>query len=438
MRILKNIMILLIFSFNSFAQDITISEINYKSHITRDCDDWIELYNYGASNIDISNWKLSDTSLSSVPYTFPVGTTIGAGARLVVFRKTSQFLNTYPTVINKIGPFSFKINGSDVINLKNTLGTTIVSAKILGSFGWPTGGDGEGRTNELVIQNQNTNLLLGADWRDGCMGGSPGTAPTNCIDPIIFTEFNYNSNDTFNQGEWVELYNNSNASIDLSGYFMRDAFDTIGVAGSNTYTFPNGTVLGAGGYLVVSNDTLLTRSYHPKVNPNLIIGNFSYNLGNQGELLKLFNGSSLKLQFSVHYNDTIPWPKLADGGGYTLELIQKNGLYNNGTNWETGCKLGSPGGPKIQPCAVVYPLSLPNFNSAQISIFPNPSKGLINFDVANVKIVSVNLFDITGRRILQQINSNNSINTAALNSGVYYLELIDAENRSVIKKIIVD
>eukprot|EP01135_Chromosphaera_perkinsii_P007555 Nk52_evm11s914 gene=Nk52_evmTU11s914 len=51
-------------------------------------DDWVELFNNGASEADISGWSLSD---SGNTYGFPTGTKIAAGAYLVIEKSTFGF-----------------------------------------------------------------------------------------------------------------------------------------------------------------------------------------------------------------------------------------------------------------------------------------------------------------------------------------------------------
>jgi len=46
--------------------------------------------------------------------------------------------------------------------------------------------------------------------------------------------------------DWLELYNNSDAAIDLSGYFLSDDEEEPG-----QWAFPTGTTIAAGGYLIV-------------------------------------------------------------------------------------------------------------------------------------------------------------------------------------------
>ncbi len=78
--------------FSSSAADFTvcINEIctQNKACITdsyRVFSDWIELYNSGSSAVDLSGYGLSDKTEEPLQFTFPAGTSIGAGERMIVF-----------------------------------------------------------------------------------------------------------------------------------------------------------------------------------------------------------------------------------------------------------------------------------------------------------------------------------------------------------------
>ncbi|MBE6851671.1 MAG: hypothetical protein E7504_08125 [Ruminococcus sp.] len=47
--------------------------------------DWIELYNAGGSAVDLSGYGISDKTEEPLLWTFPAGTTIGAGERMIIF-----------------------------------------------------------------------------------------------------------------------------------------------------------------------------------------------------------------------------------------------------------------------------------------------------------------------------------------------------------------
>lgn len=51
-------------------------------------------------------------------------------------------------------------------------------------------------------------------------------------------------------GDWIELYNTGTTSVDLTGYVVKDNDDT------HRYVIPSGSVVGAGGYLVVEEAAL--------------------------------------------------------------------------------------------------------------------------------------------------------------------------------------
>ena len=65
-------------------------------------------------------------------------------------------------------------------------------------------------------------------------------------------------------GDWVELFNKGTSAVDMSGWMFRDSDDT------RAYTLPAGTIIAAGGYLVLDETT-----------------NFSFGLG-QPDSARLF------------------------------------------------------------------------------------------------------------------------------------------------------
>ncbi len=107
--------------------------------------------------------------------------------------------------------------------------------------------------------------------------------------------------------EWVELYNRSGSAVDLSGWRFADAMD---------YQIPDGTMLGAGEYLVIARDSAALAARFPSAT---IIGDFDGSLSNTGERILLLDGSG-NLADEVHYYDGGNWDDAADGNGSSLEL----------------------------------------------------------------------------------------------------------------------
>ena len=138
-----------------------------------------------------------------------------------------------------------------------------------------------------------------------------GTANTFALrSDIVISEVMYHFPGS--DEEWIELYNRSGTPVDVSGWRLDDAvtFTIPGLPGSGY------TLIGPGGYLVISNNALLLRGKWPSA---MIVGNFSGSLNNRGERIALedVNGNPVD---NVTYAEGGQWPALADGGGSSLEL----------------------------------------------------------------------------------------------------------------------
>jgi hypothetical protein len=64
-----------------------------------------------------------------------------------------------------------------------------------------------------------------------------------------------------------------------------------------------------------------------------------------------------------------------------------------------------------------------------VNVFPNPASNFINFEVDNVSIGNILIFDITGRQLDNIIvnKTMTSVNTTGFNSGIYFYQLIDSK-----------
>ncbi|MDB6029728.1 MAG: Ig domain protein group 2 domain protein, partial [Verrucomicrobiales bacterium] len=105
--------------------------------------------------------------------------------------------------------------------------------------------------------------------------------------------------------EWIELYNWSTNTVDLTGWKLDGAI---------AYRFPAGTTIPANEYLVVANSTNDLRAKWPEVAAK-ILGNFTSKLS-VGEIVRLEDPSGFPVNAVPIYE--IGW---SDGGGSSLELI---------------------------------------------------------------------------------------------------------------------
>ncbi len=84
--------------------------------------DWIELHNTGASPVDLTGWHLTDDAASPIKWTFPPGSSIGAGGYLVVLADAPDA--AIPGAIYAHTNFKLSADG-EYVGLANPAGTVI-------------------------------------------------------------------------------------------------------------------------------------------------------------------------------------------------------------------------------------------------------------------------------------------------------------------------
>ncbi len=145
---------------------------------------------------------------------------------------------------------------------------------------------------------------------------------------IVINEINYNSADSINSGDWIELYNQGNQTATLEGWYLSDE-------NGNYFSLSSISIL-TGEYLVIAEDVDQFHSIYPNVNNVIgefgVQGDWSFGFSNAGEKLSFINSDSSFIDF-VDYNDKSPWPINADGEGATLQLISPDLDNNLAGNW---------------------------------------------------------------------------------------------------------
>ena len=142
--------------------------------------------------------------------------------------------------------------------------------------------------------------------------------------------------------EYVELYNRGQASVDVSGWILKDRDD------DHTFRVPAGTVIPEGGYLVIARNAAALRAAYADDLP--VVGDFDFALGNGGDTIRLMNAAG-ELVDRVEYGDDIPWPENADGDGASLERVSAVDDITDFTNFLASA-IGSIGSPPGTPGAL--------------------------------------------------------------------------------------
>ena len=211
-----------------------------------------------------------------------------------------------------------------------------------------------------------------------------GTAP-------IINEINYNSSDSFNPDDWVEIYNPTDSIFNITNWIFKDEAD------DHSFIIPEGTVLNPGEFLVLCRDTISFKNYFPNVNS--YIGDLGFGLSGGGELIRLYNNDGILID-SLTYDDDNPWPPEPDGEGPTLELINPfsdNGVYSN---WTASLGNGTPGEQNSN-----YLGSINNNPIAEdyrlYQNYPNPFNPMtkIMYYLPKKSKISLTIYDALGREI---------------------------------------
>jgi hypothetical protein len=131
--------------------------------------------------------------------------------------------------------------------------------------------------------------------------------------------------------EWIELYNPMVLDMDLSGWSLD---------GGVAYTFGEGTVLAAGGFLVVAADPALLADVTGFADA---VGPYNGKLSNSGERIDLRNNGG-RLIDTIAYGDDDPWPVQADGSGFSLAKINPDAASDHAENWTVSTEFGGTPG----------------------------------------------------------------------------------------------
>jgi hypothetical protein len=403
---------------------ITVTEINYNSDSTKNSADWFEIYNYGSSTVDLSLFRLRDSSATGL-YLVQPGVTIAPGGYLVFCSDTQAFDAIY-NITNRIGNLGYNLgNGGDGVRIFDNTNAPIQEIFYLDSVPWPKGADGFGRTLELI--NTSMDPTLSTSWRTGCVLGSPGTGYTPCVnETIVVSEINYKSSTAQNAGDWFEIRNIGSTSVNIGNYGVRNHKTSL------HYLIPSGTILAPQASLVVYNTPALFNAQFPLL-PNKV-GPFLFGLDGDGDAIRLYNSTD-KIIFSVYYDDDAPWPNEPDGFGYTLEA-DTNFIFsrdvNNSISWFAGCPEGSPGEKYTPDCVN----SLEEYNNPAVSVYPNPASEFIQVSfLTNPSEWNIGIYNILGEKVMV-INNQTMTNVGNLSTGTYILEIVTPTFRTFKKLMI--
>ncbi len=291
---------------NPFA-DVVINE--FLAHTDEPEVDYVELFNRGNAEVDLSNCILTDDP-STNRFRIPEGTVLPAKG----FMAFDQ---------NELG-FALSAAG-ETIFLLDPDETRVIDAI---QFGAQANGISAGRYPDGDPRVR----LLAAPTK--------GAANTpRWESPVVINEIMYHPLSLRDEDEYIELYNRTDAPVDLGGWRFTDGVKL---------TLPEGTTVPAHGYLVVAKDAAHLRGIYPQLDEQNTVGDYDGKLSNAGERIVLTmpddlvstNAFGLRVTNRVHiavdqvdYRTGGRWGRWSDGGGSSLELIDPRADNELAPNW---------------------------------------------------------------------------------------------------------
>ncbi len=184
------------------ADNLVISEIHYHPGASQ-LTEFIEFLNISPSiTLDLSGISFT----SGITFTFPNGTLLSPGERIVLAKDLAAFTATYGSGIRVVGGYPNNLdNAGENLTLRNADGAIIRSFAYSDQPPWPVAADGNGWSLTLIDPFSNPNPANPANWRASSIpGGSPGY------------------DDTLSYEDWKAANGNHDDEDDIDG----DGFNT--------------------------------------------------------------------------------------------------------------------------------------------------------------------------------------------------------------------
>jgi len=190
--------------------------------------------------------------------------------------------------------------------------------------------------------------------------------------------------------DWVEFYNNSSSTVDLSGWYLTDNPQLM-----TKWQFPGGVFIGPGEYLIVWADGDVDQSgLHA-----------SFSLSAAGELLLLVN-PNLAIVDQVVFGPQITDISLARCPNGTGNFVQAPPTF--GSDNTPACLTGS-----VEPC-----------QAAAVRIFPNPANELVMLEVDAIGRQSVGVLSVFGQKLMgTTFDRKVELDVSGLAPGMYFIQI---------------
>ena len=257
------------------------------------------------------------------------------------------------------------------------------------------------------VQAMKTWIQQRINWLNNNIG-SYNSCDDVDLPPLVISRIHYHPADdgdiNGNQLEFIQIDNNGDADVDLTGYYLRE----LGI----TYRFPDGSHLAAREELVLCSDSLTYVQYYNAIP----FGEYDRKLSNKSENIVIADAFGNVID-EVHYYDSEPWPTKPDGLGPYLQLIDLDLDNSLPQSWISSDED-----------------NVDEILDNKIAFYPNPTNAIVHI-ISENELISVEIIDLSGKTI--DIFTTETIEVSHLNDGLYLLRINSIKGSSIKKLSII-
>jgi len=155
---MRNWIFFLVLGLSLVQAEVVINEVHYDPQDETEPLEFIEIYNNGSKEVDLSGWQLTD----AVSFTFPANTLLPVGEFLVIGEDPGELNSEYG--VSALGPWVGSLsNQGEEIDLRDSLGVLQDQVDYGVGFPWPTASRGAGGSMSLISPDLDNDL--GGSWR---------------------------------------------------------------------------------------------------------------------------------------------------------------------------------------------------------------------------------------------------------------------------------
>ncbi len=188
--------------------------------------EWVEIYNNESFPVNLSGWKLFDSSNKTIKHV--TSDYISSSGFAIITENSSLFISNHSMFNGTI----FQVSSLSLSNTGETIRLLNKSGKLIDEVNYSS--DWGGSSNySLELVNYSQNNDVGGNWRTSLnAGGTPGEE--NSVFGISSANYKGLSISEFipdplgddnapaPNGEWIEIFNSGNKKIDLKWSFFKD------------------------------------------------------------------------------------------------------------------------------------------------------------------------------------------------------------------------